>query len=164
MKILLKLSLASFILAFAQMPCAAQNAAPVSPPVPAPASAPEMTVETAPAKINTLIKIDHVVGTGAEALPGLYVDVHYTGWLYDPKAADRHGTKFDSSLDSGRPLTFQVDARNVIRGWDLGVKGMRVGGKRTLIIPGYLAYSTKGSTNIPPNSTLIFDVELIDVK
>ena len=123
-----------------------------------------VTVATAPAKITTLIKIDDTIGTGTEATPGSYLDVHYTGWLYDPKAANRHGAQFDSSRDSGRPLTFQLDARSVIRGWDLGIRGMKVGGKRTLIIPGYLAYGPKGSNSIPPNSTLIFDVELMDAR
>ncbi|WP_105533850.1 FKBP-type peptidyl-prolyl cis-trans isomerase [Solimicrobium silvestre] len=144
--------------------CSAQsNTQAASTPVASTETVP-MTVATAPAKINSLIKIDEKIGTGAEATRGLYVDVHYTGWIYNPNAADRHGLKFDSSRDSGQPLTFQVDARNVIRGWDMGVSGMKVGGKRTLIIPGYLAYGTKGSNSIPPNATLIFDVELMDVK
>src|SRR5690348_12159189 len=86
-----------------------------------------LTVETAPAKVNSLIKIDEKIGTGAEATPGLQVEVQYTGWLYDPKAPDRHGIKFDSSYDRKTPLKFQLDARQVIRGWDLGVRGMRVG-------------------------------------
>jgi len=129
------------------------------------AAAPEpITVATAPAKITSLIKIDEVVGNGTEATPGSYLDMHYTGWIYDPKAADRHGAKFDSSRDSGQPLTFQLDARTVIRGWDIGIRGMKVGGKRTLIIPSYLAYGPKGSNSIPPNSTLIFDVELINSR
>ena len=127
------------------------------------ASAP-VTVATAPAKINSLIKIDEQTGTGAEATPGSYVDVHDTGWLYDPKLDSRHGRQFDSSRNTGTPFTFQVAARQVIRGWDLGVAGMKVGGKRTLIIPGYLAYGSTGSAAIPPNATLIFDVELINVK
>jgi FKBP-type peptidyl-prolyl cis-trans isomerase len=123
-----------------------------------------ITVATAPAKVTSLITVDDVIGTGTEATIGRYLDVHYTGWLYNPQAPDRHGMKFDSSRDSGKPLTFQLDARNVIRGWDLGVKGMKVGGKRTLIIPGYLAYGPTGSSSIPPNATLIFDVELMSVK
>jgi FKBP-type peptidyl-prolyl cis-trans isomerase FkpA len=159
MKILLQLSFASLILALAQGYCAAQDAPPAAITDP---TAP-VTVATAPAKITSLIKIDNVIGTGAEATRGLYVDVHYTGWIYDPKAPDRHGVQFDSSR-GGKPLTFQVDARNVIRGWDMGVQGMKVGGKRTLIIPGYLAYGTKGNASIPPNATLIFDVELMDAK
>lgn len=124
----------------------------------------QMTVATAPEKIESLIKIDEKIGTGTEATPGTYPDVHYTGWLYDPKAKDRRGVKFDSSRDSGRPLTFQLDAKQVIRGWDLGVKGMKVGGKRTLIIPSALAYGDKGIGPIPANANLIFDVELVEVK
>lgn len=123
-----------------------------------------MTVAAAPAKINSLIKIDDHIGTGAEATPGSYLDMHYTGWLYDPKAADKRGFQFDSSRTSGKPLTFQLDARQVIRGWDIGVKGMKVGGKRTLIIPGYLAYGPTDNHAIPANSSLIFDVELVAVK
>jgi FKBP-type peptidyl-prolyl cis-trans isomerase FkpA len=127
--------------------------------------APEaITVATAPAKVTSLIKIDDKIGDGTEATPGSYVDMHYTGWLYDPKAPDRRGTKFDSSRDSGKPLTFQLDARAVIRGWDLGVKGMKVGGKRTLIIPGYLAYGSKGTNGIPPNATLLFEVEMVGAR
>jgi len=127
--------------------------------------APEaITVATAPAKVTALIKIDDKIGDGTEATPGSYVDMHYTGWLYDPKAPDRRGTQFDSSRDSGKPLTFQLDARTVIRGWDLGVKGMKVGGKRTLIIPGYLAYGPKGSSSIPPNATLLFEVEMVGAR
>ena len=122
-----------------------------------------VTVAIAPEKITTLIKIDEAAGKGDEATPGSFVDVHYTGWLYDPKSADRRGTKFDSSRDAGRPFTFQLDARNVIRGWDVGVRGMKVGGKRTLIIPAYLAYGTKGSNGIPPNSALIFDIEVLGI-
>ena len=121
------------------------------------------TVANAPAKITALIKIDEATGSGEQATPGSFVEVHYTGWLYDPKAADRRGTKFDSSRDAGRPFTFQLDARNVIRGWDMGVRGMKVGGKRTLIIPAYLAYGTKGSNGIPPNSALIFDIEMLGI-
>lgn len=119
---------------------------------------------TAPAKVKSLIKVDEKVGTGSEVTPGQYLEVDYTGWIYNPNAANRHGTKFDSSHDSGQPITFQLDARSVIRGWDVGLRGMKMGGKRTLVIPAYLAYGTKGSNSIPPNSTLIFDVELLGVK
>ena len=132
--------------------------------IPASTDAAPVTVATAPLKINSLIKIDEQLGSGNEATPGMYIDVHYTGWLYNPKNPDRRGLKFDSSRDAGRPLTFQLGARQVIRGWDLGVQGMKVGGKRTLIIPGYLAYGSTGTNSIPPNASLIFDVELMNVK
>jgi len=160
MKISLQTTLASLTLMLAQGCAVAQTGTPDA----SAAAAQPVTVATAPAKITSLIKIDQQIGDGAEITPGLYVDVHYTGWLYDPKAADRHGAKFDSSLDSGKPLTFQLDARSVIRGWDMGIKGMKVGGKRTLIIPGYLAYGPKGSNSIPPNSALIFDVEVVGAR
>jgi FKBP-type peptidyl-prolyl cis-trans isomerase FkpA len=104
------------------------------------------------------------VGTGAIAAEGHIVVVHYTGWLYDEKAADRHGSKFDSSVDRNQPFSFPLGAGRVIKGWDQGVAGMKVGGKRTLTIPPDLGYGAAGKGPIPPNSTLIFDVELLEVK
>jgi FKBP-type peptidyl-prolyl cis-trans isomerase len=93
------------------------------------------------------------------------VTVHYTGWLYDPNRPDHHGKKFDSSRDHGEPFTFKLGAGQVIRGWDQGVAGMKVGGSRTLIIPSDLGYGARGAgAVIPPNSTLLFDVELVAVK
>jgi FKBP-type peptidyl-prolyl cis-trans isomerase len=100
---------------------------------------------------------DDQVGTGAVAEPGKNVSVHYTGWLMN-------GTKFDSSRDRGQPFNFPLGAGRVIKGWDEGVAGMRVGGKRTLIIPPDLAYGSRATGPIPPNSTLKFEVELLDVK
>ncbi|GAB3457211.1 hypothetical protein GCM10027321_11840 [Massilia terrae] len=111
--------------------------------------------------------IDHVVGKGKEAEPGKTVVVHYTGWFYKPLLVSHHGRKFDSSRDPGRtPLDFKLGAGQVIKGWDQGVAGMKVGGKRTLIIPSDLAYGPRGAGGgaIPPNTDLIFDVELLDVK
>jgi FKBP-type peptidyl-prolyl cis-trans isomerase FkpA len=111
--------------------------------------------------------VDHVIGKGAEATFGSTVVVNYTGWFYKPLAARQHGRKFDSSLDPGRePLEFQLGARQVIKGWEQGVQGMKVGGKRTLIIPSELAYGKRGAGggSIPPDSDLIFDVELLKVK
>jgi FKBP-type peptidyl-prolyl cis-trans isomerase FkpA len=111
--------------------------------------------------------IDHVIGKGAEATYGSTVLVNYTGWFYKPLAARQRGRKFDSSLDAGRePLEFQLGARQVIKGWEQGVQGMKVGGKRTLIIPSELAYGKRGAGggSIPPDSDLIFDVELLKVK
>jgi FKBP-type peptidyl-prolyl cis-trans isomerase FkpA len=124
------------------------------------------TAAPAAAASNPLVKIDTVVGTGKEAAVGTTVVVNYTGWLYKPVAAKQHGRKFDSSLDAGRePLVFQLGAGRVIKGWDQGVVGMKVGGKRTLIIPGEMAYGKRGSGEmIPPDADLIFDVELLDVK
>jgi peptidylprolyl isomerase len=101
---------------------------------------------------------DLVVGTGAEAVAGKSVSVHYTGTLED-------GTKFDSSLDSGKPFEFPLGAGRVIKGWDEGVAGMRVGGKRRLVIPPELGYGPGGfPPTIPPNATLVFEVELLEVK
>jgi FKBP-type peptidyl-prolyl cis-trans isomerase FkpA len=101
---------------------------------------------------------DDQVGTGAEALAGKTVSVHYTGWLTD-------GTKFDSSKDRGQPFSFPLGAGRVIKGWDEGVAGMKVGGKRTLVIPPELGYGARGAPGaIPPNATLKFEVELLDVK
>ena len=115
--------------------------------------------------ITSLQVTDAKVGTGAAASNGKQVSVHYTGWLYDPKAADRHGKKFDSSRDRGEPFSFKLGARQVISGWDQGVAGMKVGGTRTLIIPSDLAYGTGGAGGtIPPNATLVFDDELMEVR
>jgi FKBP-type peptidyl-prolyl cis-trans isomerase FkpA len=117
------------------------------------------------AKLNELQKIDTKVGTGAEAIKGASVVVHYTGWLYAPAAPDHKGTKFDSSRDRNEPFVFPLGAGRVIRGWDDGVAGMKVGGKRTLIIPPELGYGSRGAGGvIPPGATLVFDVELLDVK
>ena len=100
---------------------------------------------------------DITVGTGATAAAGKTVKVHYTGWL-------TNGKKFDSSLDRGEPFAFSLGAGQVIKGWDEGVAGMKIGGKRQLKIPPELGYGARGAGNaIPPNSTLIFDVELLDV-
>ena len=107
---------------------------------------------------NGLQYEDLVVGSGKMAEPGMNVSVHYTGWLTD-------GTKFDSSVDRGQPFQFQLGAGQVIKGWDEGVKGMRIGGKRKLNIPPDLGYGANGAGGvIPPNATLVFDFELLDVK
>ena len=105
---------------------------------------------------------DTNVGTGGEATAGHKVSVHYTGWLYNN---GEKGKKFDSSVDRGQPFSFPLGGRQVIPGWDEGVAGMKVGGKRTLIIPPALGYGTRGAGGvIPPNATLIFEVELLEVK
>ena len=105
--------------------------------------------------------IDTTVGTGAEAKFGSTVFVHYTGWLWD---GAKKGAKFDSSLDRGQPFSFILGAGRVIKGWDEGVMGMKIGGKRTLIIPADLAYGARAVGPIPANANLIFEVELLDVK
>jgi FKBP-type peptidyl-prolyl cis-trans isomerase FkpA len=115
--------------------------------------------------ITSLQIADTKSGSGVQAAAGKSVTVHYSGWLYDAKAPDRHGKKFDSSRDRNEPFTFKLGAGQVIRGWDQGVAGMKVGGSRTLIIPSDLGYGARGAgAAIPPNATLVFDVELIDVR
>jgi peptidylprolyl isomerase len=105
---------------------------------------------------------DSKIGAGATPQAGQICVMHYTGWLYQN---DTKGQKFDSSLDRGKPFEFVIGRRQVIAGWDEGVATMKVGGKRTLIIPPELGYGARGAANvIPPNATLIFDVELLDVK
>jgi FKBP-type peptidyl-prolyl cis-trans isomerase len=105
------------------------------------------------------------VGTGAEATAGRRATVNYTGWIYDPAAAQNKGQQFDSSLAPGRtPFVLTVGGGQVIRGFDMGLTGMRVGGARRLVIPPDLAYGSAGSGSvIPPNATLVFDIELLEV-
>ena len=113
---------------------------------------------------NDLQITDTKAGTGAEATSGLTVSVHYTGWLYSQTAADHRGSKFDSSVDRREPFEFLLGVGQVIKGWDQGVAGMKVGGQRTLIIPPSLGYGSSGAGRvIPPNATLVFDVELLGV-
>lgn len=107
---------------------------------------------------NQLDVKDITLGTGDEAVSGQTVSVHYTGWLTD-------GTKFDSSLDRGKPFGFRLGAGMVIKGWDQGVAGMKVGGKRKLTIPAELGYGQRGAGDvIPPGATLVFEVELLGVS
>jgi len=111
---------------------------------------------------NGLKYTDTKTGDGASATSGNKVSVHYTGWLYNN---DAKGAKFDSSVDRGKPFQFTLGAHQVIAGWDEGVAGMKVGGKRTLIIPPELGYGARGAGGvIPPNATLMFDVELLGVQ
>ena len=107
---------------------------------------------------------DTTLGTGQEASAGQKVQVHYTGWLYDPTANNNRGSKFDSSKDRGQPFAFGLGGGQVIRGWDEGVQGMKVGGTRVLTIPAELGYGARGAGGvIPPNAMLVFEVELLGV-
>ncbi|MDD2933346.1 MAG: FKBP-type peptidyl-prolyl cis-trans isomerase [Methylotenera sp.] len=124
-----------------------------------------MTEKITEAQVTELKKIDTQVGTGREAEPGFNVTVHYTGWLYDASAEGNKGKKFDSSLDRNQPFVFFLGGGQVIQGWDEGFAGMKIGGKRTLIIPSEMGYGARGAGGaIPPNADLIFDVELLGVK
>ena len=114
--------------------------------------------------VTELIKTDVKLGTGDLATAGKNVSVHYTGWLYDASAPDHHGKKFDSSRDRNEPFVFPLGAGRVIKGWDVGVEGMKIGGQRTLVIPASMGYGARGAGGaIPPNATLVFDVELLGV-
>ena len=137
------------VLALAMLPAAAQTGG---------SSAP------APAEIKELVIKDTKIGEGKVAEKEKAVLVHYTGWLYDPKAPDQKGKQFDSSVGRPTPFSFLIGRGKVIKGWDEGVPGMKKGGKRTLIIPPSMAYGERGAGGvIPPNATLLFEVELIDV-
>ena len=156
-------AVAALFLAAVAGPGAAQT--PPKPPAAPAASASASLSTRIGVKVTELQKIDVVVGTGAEAAAGKPVYVHYTGWLYDPAVPDGHGKKFDSSLDRNLPFGFTLGMGKVIKGWDEGVVGMKIGGKRTLVIPSTMAYGERGAGGvIPPNATLVFDVELLDIK
>ena len=115
--------------------------------------------------VAELQRIDEKHGSGAIATAGSDVTVHYTGWLYSENAQDHRGAEFDSSVKRGEPFTFLLGAGQVIRGWDEGVAGMKVGGKRVLLIPSDLGYGVNGAGGaIPPNASLVFEVELLGVK
>jgi FKBP-type peptidyl-prolyl cis-trans isomerase FkpA len=112
----------------------------------------------------TYAQIDIVEGTGPMATSGQTASVNYTGWLHSADAPDQKGTKFDSSIGRG-PFSFKLGAGQVIRGWDQGVQGMKVGGQRRLVLPPEFGYGARGAGGlIPPNATLVFDVELLGVK
>lgn len=137
----------------ALLAAAAIAEAPAPPPVP-------------PAAEAVLLVTDLVTGVGNEALPGMIVIVHYTGWLYDPNAPDFRGRQFDSSRERGQPFSFPLGGGRVIRGWEQGVPGMKVGGLRRLVIPPALGYGSRniGNGAIPPESTLTFEIELLAVE
>ena len=145
------------------------------PPAAAPESTPAAPVETAkpaappapkqPPARPAFTRTDLQVGTGQEALKGRNISVHYTGWLYDPTKPEMKGRMFDSSRERG-PFNFLLGAGQVIPGWDQGFDGMKIGGRRRLIIPPSLGYGVDGAGGgiIPPNATLIFEMELLEVK
>lgn len=126
----------------------------------------DSSTPTAPTVNVPFTTTDLRVGTGVEATNGRRATVNYTGWLYSTTGTDNKGTQFDSSLTAGRsPFAFVVGGGQVIAGWDRGVVGMRVGGTRRLIIPPELGYGSAGSgSTIPPNSTLVFDIDLLSVQ
>ncbi|MBT9331340.1 FKBP-type peptidyl-prolyl cis-trans isomerase [Paracidobacterium acidisoli] len=133
---------------------ATHRAAPAQPPLPK-----NIPPVHAPMKVQYVMRYqDITLGTGALAGPGQIYTVHYTGWL----ASD--GTRFDSSLDRGKPIEFLQGSRRVIIGWDQGFEGMHIGGKRRLFIPWQLAYGAAGRGPIPPKADLIFDIELVDAR
>jgi FKBP-type peptidyl-prolyl cis-trans isomerase FkpA len=160
--------------------CAATEAAkPVSAPAAAPAAAAVPVAATAapaapvslaanqplPANLTQLTIIDRAAGDANAAVvaKGSPTLVHYTGWLYDASKPDGKGAQFDSSRTRVAPFSFIVGVGKVIKGWDQGVIGMRVGGKRTLLIPAHLAYGERARPNIPANSNLLFDIEIINI-
>lgn len=128
--------------------------------LPAAAAAPAAPIVYSP---KVLIKSDIVEGKGQLAGLGSTVTIHYTGWLYSPKSPKLRGNKFDSSVD-GAPFTFKLGSGAVIKGWDEGVRGMRVGGKRQLIVPASMGFGKDGLGPVPSTANLLFEVELMDVK
>ncbi|NBW90807.1 MAG: FKBP-type peptidyl-prolyl cis-trans isomerase [Gammaproteobacteria bacterium] len=117
------------------------------------------------ANVNESLITELSDGAGAAVANGQTAVVHYTGWLYDAAAAENKGRKFDSSHDHGEPFAFEVGAGEVIRGWDLGVAGMKVGGRRRLVVPAELGYGARGAGGvIPGGATLVFDVELVAIQ
>ena len=116
-------------------------------------------------KMTEFTKIDNQLGEGREAEKGLTITVHYSGWIYDENKDDKKGNKFDSSKDRNEPFTFVLGVGQVIKGWDDGFAGMKIGGTRTIIIPSEMGYGSRGAGSvIPPNADLIFDVELLGIQ
>lgn len=136
--------------------CSGKAAGPAPAPVAAPAPA---------APVNSLESEDLEAGAGAPIAAGQQAVVQYTGWLYEASAPDKKGKEFDSSKNSGQPFRFVIGGGQVIKGWDQGVAGMKVGGRRRLIIPADLAYGSEGAGGvIPPGATLVFEVSLIGIE
>jgi FKBP-type peptidyl-prolyl cis-trans isomerase FkpA len=126
-------------------------------PKPAPA------MPAGPDKLTQLVTFDQVVGKGKLAAAGSTVTIHYTGWLYVPKAPKQRGAAFDTSVGA-TPHTFTLGTGAVIKGWDEGVLGMRAGGKRTLLVPASMGFGKEGLGPVPPTASMVFDVELLKVK
>lgn len=149
--------LAAILVSTFSIAACAEGQAPAATPPPAPA---------AEGPQEALLVTDLVNGVGDEALPGLIAVMHYTGWLFDPAAPEQRGRKFDSSRDRNQPFSFPLGAGHVIKGWEQGVPGMKVGGLRRLVIPPSLGYGGRNIDNglIPPNSTLLFEVELLGLE
>jgi FKBP-type peptidyl-prolyl cis-trans isomerase FkpA len=128
----------------------------------------DITLEKTLKKENKMTEftiIDNQLGEGREAEKGLTITVHYSGWIYDENEDDKKGNKFDSSKDRNEPFTFVLGVGQVIKGWDDGFAGMKIGGTRTIIIPSEMGYGTRGAGSvIPPNTDLIFDVELLGIQ
>ncbi len=137
-------AIAALVLSVGVMACGSDSTAPTPPGAP-------------------YSQVDLLVGTGAEAVPGRGIVVHYTLWLYDPAGVDGKGRQMQTSV-GGQPVPFALGVGAVIRGWDQGVPGMRVGGRRRLVVPPELAYGSQGRDQIPPNATLVFDIELLGVN
>ena len=116
-------------------------------------------------KMTEFTTTDSQLGEGREAEKGLTITVHYSGWIYDENEDDKKGNKFDSSKDRNEPFTFVLGVGQVIKGWDDGFAGMKIGGTRTIIIPSEMGYGSRGAGSvIPPNADLIFDVELLGIQ
>ena len=148
---------AVLVAALASMPAIADETKPT--PAPEAAKKSESKMKSTPSGLQYE---DTLEGTGASPKPGQTCVMHYTGWLWENGAK---GKKFDSSVDSGKPFSFPIGQGRVIKGWDEGVATMKVGGKRTLLIPPQLGYGSRGAPGaIPPNATLLFEVELLDIK
>ncbi len=147
------------------MACAPKDAPTTESAAAAPAPAAAPSTPTTGSEPMALQKTDLTPGSGAEIQSGQSALVHYTGWLYDTAAPENKGAKFDSSVDRNEPFEFDVGAGHVIRGWDEGVVGMKVGGKRRLVIPPEMGYGARGAGGvIPPGATLVFDVELVEIR
>jgi FKBP-type peptidyl-prolyl cis-trans isomerase FkpA len=162
-------SLAIALTALGLVACAPRDKPPEPVTAAAPAPASESATPATPptgAEAMPMQKIDLAPGTGAEIKSGQTALVNYTGWLYDAAAPENKGNKFDSSVDRNDAFEFPVGAGMVIKGWDEGVVGMKVGGKRRLVIPPELGYGARGAGGglIPGGATLVFDVELVEIR